>query len=171
VGSLPAASSTAAAVANWLTAANYAACTDLSSVFYTRWGFPHLDGTVTAHAAASSVREPSGMCPGGSAPSPPVNATPPTIAGTAASGGTLTEINGAWSNPATGFNFPTGYSYQWEHCDSTGSRCSKIPRATDQTYTLAPSDVGHTITRSECERRRPTRPGRADPRSQPPPGL
>ncbi|MDQ2759602.1 MAG: hypothetical protein M3Y17_03965 [Actinomycetota bacterium] len=67
VGRLPAASSTAGAVTNWLTAANYAACADLSSVLYTRWGFPHPDGSVTARPPASSIPEPSGMCTGGTA--------------------------------------------------------------------------------------------------------
>ena len=46
-GALPAASSTTGAVTNWVQDANYAACTDLSSVFYTRWGFPRPDGSVT----------------------------------------------------------------------------------------------------------------------------
>jgi hypothetical protein len=63
VGTLPAATSTAGAVTNWLAAANYAACTDLSSVFYTRWGFPHPDGTVTTRPPADAVPEPTGSCP------------------------------------------------------------------------------------------------------------
>ena len=37
---LPAASSTTDAVTNWVRDASYAACTDLSPVFYDRWGFP-----------------------------------------------------------------------------------------------------------------------------------
>jgi hypothetical protein len=63
VARLPAASSTAGAVTNWVKAASYAACTDLSSVFYVRWGFPRPDGSVTARPAASAVPEPtSGAC-------------------------------------------------------------------------------------------------------------
>jgi len=62
VGSLPAASSTTQAVTNWVNAVNYAACTDLSSVFYARWGFPRPDGTTTQRPLASTVPEPKGHC-------------------------------------------------------------------------------------------------------------
>jgi hypothetical protein len=61
-GELPVASSTNEAVTNWVNEANYAACTDLSSVFYERWGFPRPDGTVTKRPAASTVLEPKGRC-------------------------------------------------------------------------------------------------------------
>ena len=60
--SLPTESSTPGAVTNWLTDANYSACTDLSPVFYTRWGFPRPNGSVTSRPAASSVPEPIGSC-------------------------------------------------------------------------------------------------------------
>jgi hypothetical protein len=42
--------------------ASYAACTDLSSVFYVRWGFPRPDGSVTPRPPADTVPEPSGSC-------------------------------------------------------------------------------------------------------------
>jgi hypothetical protein len=58
----PAATSTAGAVTNWEYAASYAACADLSSVFYTRWGFPRPDGSVTPRPAAATVPEPTGRC-------------------------------------------------------------------------------------------------------------
>ncbi|MCW3058019.1 MAG: hypothetical protein JWO21_1988, partial [Solirubrobacterales bacterium] len=61
-GELPAASSTTGAVTNWVQDANYAACVDLSPVFYTRWGFPRPDGSVTKRPPASSVPEPVGHC-------------------------------------------------------------------------------------------------------------
>jgi hypothetical protein len=48
---------------NWVQAASYAACVDLSPVFYDRWGFPRPDGTVTPRPAADTVPEPpSGTC-------------------------------------------------------------------------------------------------------------
>ena len=75
-------------------------------------------------------------------PEPPVpsaTSPAPTISGTATVGQTLTESHGGWSNN------PTSYGYQWEDCDSSGSSCSAINGATDQTYTLTASDVGHTI--------------------------
>ena len=62
VASLPPASSTSGAVANWEQAASYAACADLGSVFYTRWGFPRPDGSVTARPPAGAVPEPTGSC-------------------------------------------------------------------------------------------------------------
>jgi serralysin len=61
-GELPVASSTTGAVTNWVQDANYAACTDLSSVFYVRWGFPKPDGSVAKRPAASTVPEPKGHC-------------------------------------------------------------------------------------------------------------
>jgi serralysin len=61
-GTLPAASSTTGAVTNWVQDASYAACTDLSSVFYARWGFPRPDGTVASRSPAAAVPEPQGRC-------------------------------------------------------------------------------------------------------------
>jgi len=77
------------------------------------------------------------------APPPPVAASPPTISGVATEGQTLTEIHGSWSNG------PTGYSYQWQRCNSAGSSCQAIAGATAQTYELAAADVGHTLTVQE----------------------
>jgi hypothetical protein len=59
---LPAASSTTDAVTNWVEDASYAACTDLSPVFYVRWGFPRPDGSVTPRPPAGTVPEPKGRC-------------------------------------------------------------------------------------------------------------
>jgi hypothetical protein len=61
-GELPVASSTTGAVTNWVKDASYAACTDLSPVFYKRWGFPRPDGSVTPRPSASTVPEPKGHC-------------------------------------------------------------------------------------------------------------
>jgi hypothetical protein len=49
-------------MANWEQTASYASCTDLSSVFYVRWGFPRPDGSVTPRPPADAVPEPSGSC-------------------------------------------------------------------------------------------------------------
>jgi serralysin len=59
---LPLASSTTDAVTNWVQEASYAACTDLSSVFYVRWGFPRPDASVTSRPPAGAVPEPTGDC-------------------------------------------------------------------------------------------------------------
>jgi hypothetical protein len=70
----------------------------------------------------------------------PVNTSPPTIAGTTTQGQTLTESHGSWSNS------PTGYTYQWQDCDSTGNNCSPVlSNGTAQTYKLTVTDVGSTI--------------------------
>ena len=72
-------------------------------------------------------------------PPAPTNTAPPTISGAAQQGKTLTEAHGAWTGS------PTGYSYQWQRCDSTGANCVAISGATAQTYVLVAADVGHTI--------------------------
>jgi hypothetical protein len=61
-GVLPAAYSTTEAITHWVTDASYAACTDLSPVFYKRWGFPQPNGSVTPRPRASTVPEPTGRC-------------------------------------------------------------------------------------------------------------
>lgn len=76
---------------------------------------------------------------GTGAAAPPVSISPPTISGSAVEGETLTEAHGSWTNS------PTGFSYQWEDCDSSGEDCSAIPGATSQTYVLSADDVGYTI--------------------------
>ena len=75
----------------------------------------------------------------GAAPPPPVNTAPPTISGTMRQGQTLTESHGTWSNT------PTGYSYQWQQCDSAGANCTTITGANAQTYVPVAGDVGHTL--------------------------
>jgi hypothetical protein len=77
---------------------------------------------------------------------PPVDVVPPTISGTVMQAQTLSESHGSWSNT------PTGYSYQWEDCDSAGTDCAAIGGATNQTYTLGASDVGATIRVVETAR-------------------
>jgi adhesin/invasin len=69
----------------------------------------------------------------------PSIAAPPSVSGDAASGQTMSESHGSWTNG------PTSYAYQWQDCDGAGNSCSAIAGATSQTYTLAAGDVGHTI--------------------------
>jgi Bacterial Ig-like domain (group 3) len=67
---------------------------------------------------------------------PPANTALPTITGTAQEGRVLTLAQGQWTNsPAI--------ADQWEDC--TGAACSPISGQTGATYTVGPSDVGHTI--------------------------
>jgi hypothetical protein len=69
----------------------------------------------------------------------PVNALPPTISGTPTDGQTLNASTGTW------LNSPTAYAYQWQDCDSSGANCASIATGTSSSYTLADSDIGHTI--------------------------
>jgi hypothetical protein len=70
---------------------------------------------------------------------PPGSAGLPGILGTPRQGATLSEPHGSWTNG------PTAYSYLWQDCDSQGNHCIPIFAAASQSYTLQPSDVGHTI--------------------------
>jgi hypothetical protein len=74
-------------------------------------------------------------------PPPPANTGLPTLSGAAVEGQTLTTTNGSWSGS------PTGYSYAWEDCNSSGASCTTINSAIASTYTLTSGDVGQT-TRS-----------------------
>ena len=59
-----------------------------------------------------------------------MNQTLPAVSGTAQQGQTFRPSTGTWTNS------PTGYSYQWQRCDSGGNSCSTIGGATSQTYLL-----------------------------------
>ena len=63
----------------------------------------------------------------------------PTISGTAQQGQTLSVSQGSWSNG------PTGFTFQWEDCDTSGNNCAPITGATASSYTLQPTDVGDTV--------------------------
>jgi YD repeat-containing protein len=65
--------------------------------------------------------------------------TAPTLTGFAAVGLTLSVSNGAWSGA------PLDYEYQWDDCNSSGGECTPILGATNPTYTVATSDIGHTL--------------------------
>ena len=54
-------------------------------------------------------------------------------------GQTVSTSTGSW------LDSPTSYAYQWQDCDGSGSSCSTISGATQSTYTLTSSDVGHTM--------------------------
>ncbi len=77
-------------------------------------------------------------------PPAPANTALPTISGTTTQGQTLTEANGTWNN-----NPVPPFTYQWEDCNSTGTGCTAIPGAINQTYLLTATDVGHTIVVQE----------------------
>lgn len=64
---------------------------------------------------------------------PPQNTTPPQI--TAGPGADTAQADtGAWDGD------PTGFTFQWQRCNATGSSCQNIPGATTATYTPAGLD-------------------------------
>ncbi len=74
-----------------------------------------------------------------SLPSAPSNSAVPTISGTAQQGQTLDASKGTWTNE------PTGYTYQWQRCNSSGTECANISGASASSYTLVEADFQHTI--------------------------
>lgn len=72
-------------------------------------------------------------------PAPPSNETPPSLSGTATEGQSLIASRGSWSGA------PTSYAYQWQDCDSSGAGCVDVATATNSTYRLSASDVGHAV--------------------------
>jgi hypothetical protein len=75
----------------------------------------------------------------------PADSSPPTITDPSGmvTGSTLTAEPGGWSTP-TGAG-STSYSYEWQDCGADGEGCAEIPGASSSSYTLASSDVGHTL--------------------------
>ncbi len=68
----------------------------------------------------------------------PVNTQAPTISGVPRQGQTLTANRGQWTGAG-----PITYAYQWQRC--SGTTCSNISGATQQTYLLVSADVNRTI--------------------------
>ena len=71
---------------------------------------------------------------------PPNNTILPQVLGTTQDGETLSVDLGAWTGTS-----PLDYDYQWRRCDVAGANCVDIPGATNSTYDLTATDVGHTI--------------------------
>jgi len=72
--------------------------------------------------------------------SPPVNASPPVLSGTAREGQTLTSSSGSW-----GGTTPISYTYAWLRCDPAGANCVTLSGTTGDTYKLTAPDVGKTV--------------------------
>src|SRR5205085_4631045 len=68
-----------------------------------------------------------------------VSQSMPTLAGSAAPGGTLTVDAGSW-RPRAG-----AYFYAWRRCNANGRICTTIPHATNASYVVTAADVGHTL--------------------------
>jgi len=87
---------------------------------------------IVASAASSGASSPPGK-------SPPVLRTPPSIAGVAVEGKTLTADPGEWSGRVK------KYAFYWARCDAGGGACSPISGARGVTFLLSATDVGKTL--------------------------
>jgi hypothetical protein len=121
-----------------LDAGGFGLCTTPTSMSYT--GLSAGSHTFVVHStdAAGNVASDSYTWTISSAP--PVNTSPPTIAGSASQGARLQAGPGNW----TGSPAPT-LTYQWERCDSGGANCAPIGGATASTYYAAAADIGSTL--------------------------
>jgi hypothetical protein len=72
--------------------------------------------------------------------SPPVSSSPPTIAGTAAQGATLSATSGSWTGTS-----PIAYAYQWRLCDAKGDGCANVDNAAQPTHVVSANAVGRTL--------------------------
>jgi hypothetical protein len=98
-------------------------------------------GNDTAAQAGTVVADTISLAnPGSTAPSPPVNTSPPAISGTPQAGKTLTASTGTWTGSQ-----PISYSYQWQRCDTSGAGCSPVAGATSASYPVTSTDVGSTM--------------------------
>ena len=69
-----------------------------------------------------------------------VATAPPSVAGTAQAGQTLT------ARSARGRARRPSFAYEWRRCDAAGAQCTAIVGATAASYTLTPGDIGATIS-------------------------
>jgi streptogramin lyase/type II secretory pathway pseudopilin PulG len=99
--------------------------------------------SITAHnSGGGSVAVTSDASPVISGIQPPMAYEPlPQIFGSTDVGHTLTASKGTWIGPDP----VTSYAYQWQDCDTNGEGCTDIAGASSSSYTLADSDVGHTL--------------------------
>jgi Bacterial Ig-like domain (group 3) len=90
-----------------------------------------------ANAGGSATATSSAVGP--VVPPVPIDATAPSVSGSAEQGQTLAVTQGVWTNS------PTSIVDQWEQCDPIGAGCTPLPGQVGDTYTLGPGDVGHTV--------------------------
>lgn len=94
-----------------------------------------VETAANAGGTATATSSPIGPA----VPPAPMDATAPSVSGSAAQGQTLALTQGAWTNS------PTSIVDQWVQCDPIGARCTPLPGQVGATYTLGPGDVGHTL--------------------------
>jgi hypothetical protein len=101
---------------------------------------PRLLAAVLMLALVATASLGSFASSGGAAATDPANTAPPTIAGTAREGETLTADPGTWTGAQ-----PITYAYEWQRCNANGASCAAISGATGKTYVLTKADAGVTV--------------------------
>jgi len=89
------------------------------------------------HASIATNLTAAAIAPAGNAPA---LTSAPRLTGSAIVAGVLTTTPGTWSGASS-----IQYAYGWLRCDVRGNACTLVAGANRNTYTLTPSDVGHTI--------------------------
>ena len=106
---------------------------DVGSTMRVRVTATNADGSNAAQSEQTAVVAPV------TSSAAPKNTSPPTIAGTAKVGQTLTANEGTWSGN------PTGYAFQWQRCDADVVVCSNVVGATAKTYLVRIADLGYRL--------------------------
>jgi hypothetical protein len=106
---------------------------DAGSTMRVRVTATNADGSSAAQSEQTAVVAPV------TSSAAPKNTAPPTIAGTAKVGQTLTANEGTWSGN------PTGYAFQWQRCDADVVVCSNVVGATAKTYLVRVADLGFRL--------------------------
>jgi hypothetical protein len=110
----------------------------------SRTGLNSPTSPASGQSASASASNEFPICGIQAPPGSPASTIAPPIAdittpGAWAAGDRLTASSGSWSPAAL------AYSYQWQHCDPTGTDCTDITGATASTYLLAADQLGGTV--------------------------
>jgi hypothetical protein len=93
-----------------------------------------------AEGSASADSNPTAVVQAASVAGPPVNTSPPTIAGTPQQGQRLSATTGTWAG-----GDPKTFAYRWRVCDVSGGNCFDIANATGSSYVPTADDITHTL--------------------------
>jgi hypothetical protein len=69
----------------------------------------------------------------------PHNATPPSIAGSAVAGRSVTAVPGTWTGTT-----PIRFGYRWRRCSAAGGNCDEVP-VRSRVYRLSSGDINRTL--------------------------
>jgi hypothetical protein len=93
----------------------------------------NADGSTAAESDKTAQITPAGATAG------PKNTAPPTIAGTAKVGQTLTAAEGTWSGN------PDAFVFQWQRCNADVATCTNVTGATSKVYVVRLADLGFRL--------------------------